>query len=458
MIFLIILLIGFAGLTGYHIITCGTEINFRIEWNMFKSVLMWPLFIIGFLLGLGQKFNVYEPWIRKEYSDGSVEYEKDHDIVNNMEAGCVIPLLQYLVLGPIMIAAIIYYPLMALVYFFGIIFPYLIVAFLCFSIVLFHKLESMLMVKRSRLWSMPLVMSAFTGFIWLMYILWIPGHDVSVKWVNPVAFGVILAATISFVVAGIQAKKGNCPEVDAGFQPSTISKKFLITYIVSLLMVFGIYSFRVSSGYASYERNIPESAVSPDTPSGNLTDEQIRLSGRKAHGLLGEVKSVTYGSGEKLEFNADGNLISDGRKYSNAKRYVWNNDTYDILFPEKNVRYERWDSKTSEDIGFHYRFDEHGRIVEYKNIDYSTDMIEYTYAGTNDKLPSVAIFVTGDETGETRITCKYEYLQKDTAGNWIKRRVVKETKTVEYDDVGDTGKTKVEKTPSYTETAEYVYF
>jgi hypothetical protein len=210
---------------------------------------MLPLFIIGFILGLGQKFNVYEPWIRKEYSDGRVEYEKDHDIINNMEAGCVVPLLQYLLLGPIMIAAMIYYPLMALVYFFGIIFPYLIVAFFCFSIVLCYKLESMQAVKRSRLWLMPLVMSIFTGFIWLMYILWIPGRDVSVKWVNPVALGVILAAVIPFIVAGIQAKKGNCPEVDAGFQPSTISKKFLIAYIVSLLMTFGIYGFRVSSGY-----------------------------------------------------------------------------------------------------------------------------------------------------------------------------------------------------------------
>jgi hypothetical protein len=254
--FLTVLLIGFAGLTGYHIIACGTEIDFGVKWNMFDSVLMGPLFVIGFILGLGQKFHVYEPWFRIEHSDGRVEHKRDKDIINNLEAGCIISLLQYLLLGPILIAAVIYYPLMVIVYFFGVLFPYLIAGFLIFTVVLFHKWERILMTKRSRLWSMPVVMIAFVGFLRFVYVLWVPGHDVSIEWMNPVALGVIPVTVIPFVVAGIQAKKdGHLHDagaaVDDDFRPSTISGVFLIAYIVLLLIVFSLYGFKMASGDTS---------------------------------------------------------------------------------------------------------------------------------------------------------------------------------------------------------------
>jgi hypothetical protein len=57
--FLTVLLVGFAGLTGYHIIISDTAIHFKIEWeDVFHFVLLAPLYIIGVLVGLRRKFYV----------------------------------------------------------------------------------------------------------------------------------------------------------------------------------------------------------------------------------------------------------------------------------------------------------------------------------------------------------------------------------------------------------------
>jgi hypothetical protein len=212
---------------------------------------------------------------------------------------------------------------------------------------------------------------------------------------------------------------------------------------------------------ASNQNNvIPLPANASAAVSGNdLTDEQRRMSGWKAHALLGRVKSVTYNSKEKLEFNADGNLISGGRKYQNVGRYTWENEVYDILFPEKNVRYDKWYSGTSEDIGIRYTFDEYGRIKERGDgLNYTIDIDEYVYNSPTDKLPSSMIHVDGDETGKTVSTYKYEYLEIDNTGNWTKRKVDMKVENTEYDDETDESTTKVVKTSSTVETASYIYY
>jgi hypothetical protein len=288
LIFLTVLLVGFAGLTGYHIITGNTAIDFKIEWDMFHSILLGPLLIIGFLLGLGQKFHVYEAIIRIEHPDGSVEEKKDGDIINNLEAGCLMPILQYLILGPILIAAMIYYTIMALVYLFGVIFPYLIAGFLLFTVILFYKWESRLIAKPLNLWSMPFVMSLFTGFMWLLYISWVSDYEASVQWVNPVALAIIPVAILPFVITGIQAKKKGNPSDTAEtgedhYRPSSMSKSFLVTYIVSLLIIFGIYSFKATSALKA-RINIPATNEYFKPSDGNIAKHMTAVE-RKALGI-----------------------------------------------------------------------------------------------------------------------------------------------------------------------------
>jgi uncharacterized protein YgiM (DUF1202 family) len=534
------LLIGFAGAAGYCIVSCDTEIDFRINWNMFNSVLMWPLFIIGFVGGLGIKSQEYIPMIRKEDRYGNVTHERDYDIINNVETGCLMPLLSYLVLYPLMIAAAIYYLLMGAIYLFGAIFPWLIAVYLIVSLVFFYKWERRLMARRAGVWKMCAVMWLFTVAIWLMYILWIPFGEASSRWMNPAALGIMLATAAVWITDAIRQRSAahsgetDSPPDVAGTQPG-ISKRFVIAYLIAFLFIFGIYFFKSSNpshtssevetasaradiyyvtadklnvrnrpdanatvigqlrqnqecrvysydaatrfatiqfdGVTAYvsadylkpkdtsSRNslipAPSDASSGDSPSASLTDEQIRMSGWKAHGLLGRVKSVTYSTGEKLEFNADGNLISGGRTYQSASRYIWEKERYDILFPDRNTRYEKWHSGTFEDIGIYYRFDGQGRIAGRENtLDYSIDMIKYVYAGSGDKLPATVIYTAGDESGSSHTTYTYVYVDTDDRGNWTKRNVTKKVEVEEF----EANEVKTVETSSFVETAEYVYF
>jgi hypothetical protein len=261
--FLVIVLTGFAGLSGYCIIACETEIDFRINWNMFNSILIWPLYIAGIVAGFWMKFDDYVPVTKTEDSYGNTKVERDYDIIRNMETGCIMPILLRFILAPLMIAALVYYLLMSIIYLFGVIFPYLIAVFLIFTLVFFYKWEQVLIVKRSRLWKMPLVMLLFTGAIWLLYILWVPSGESSVAWMNPIALGVVLATVILFIVMAVREKNqvssGGADSMETDNKPAVIPKPFLITYIVSLLCVLVLYGFQSgSSDTSSYRSDTAE--------------------------------------------------------------------------------------------------------------------------------------------------------------------------------------------------------
>ena len=250
---LVIVLTGFSILMGYYIITSDTKIDFQINWNLFKSILMWPLFIIGLLVSLGMKFASYEPWEKTKHSDGKVKDERNHDIIENMFARIVVPLLQYVLLGPLIVATMIYYPLMTIIYLFGKIFPYLILIFFILTLVLFYQCENRLIVKNNRLFSMPSVAILFAGILWLFFVLWVPSGDNSVGLVNILFFSIISTIVISFISLSIwERKKGKFFESQAlpnNHKPPKISKQFIIIYIISFLLVLGIYGFKATASY-----------------------------------------------------------------------------------------------------------------------------------------------------------------------------------------------------------------
>ena len=262
---LVIVLTGFSILMGYYIITSDTKIDFQINWNLFKSILMWPLFIIGLIVSLGMKFTSYEPWTRTEDSDGKVEYERNHDIIENMFARIVLPLLRYFVLGPLIVAAMIYYPLMTIIYLFGKIFPYLILIFFILTLVLFYQCENRLIAKNSRLFSMPSVAILFTGILWLLFILWVPSGDHSVGLINILFSFIISIIIISFISLSIwERKRGKSSEsqtLSNSYKPEKISKQFIITYIISFLFVLGIYGFKVTASYGSDSKKAEDETI-----------------------------------------------------------------------------------------------------------------------------------------------------------------------------------------------------
>lgn len=112
----------------YHLIfTSGWTIS--AEWNMFKSWLFWPLFIIGFiyaLTNLGKTHYSQDTIIETERRDGTWKREKSNDITDVMFGHFFVPLLGHFVLEPLMIAAVIYYPLMCVVALVGKLVPYIL--------------------------------------------------------------------------------------------------------------------------------------------------------------------------------------------------------------------------------------------------------------------------------------------------------------------------------------------
>lgn len=101
------------------------------EWNMFKSWLIWPLYIIGLIVAignLGKNHYSQDTIIETEYSDGTRKREKSYDITDVMFGQIIAPLLGHFVLEPLVVAAVIYYPLMCVVAFVGRFVPYILAA------------------------------------------------------------------------------------------------------------------------------------------------------------------------------------------------------------------------------------------------------------------------------------------------------------------------------------------
>lgn len=106
-----------------------SDISFSANWNMFNSILMWPLYIIGLIIMFANwnrfsfSYNTYE---KTTYSDGRVEVKRDWDIIEWMMGHVLAPILGRFILVPLAVAALIYYPLMCIVHVVGAVFPYIL--------------------------------------------------------------------------------------------------------------------------------------------------------------------------------------------------------------------------------------------------------------------------------------------------------------------------------------------
>lgn len=119
------------------IVDSGWEIE--AEWNMFKSWMIWPLYVIGLVVAIGnigKSHYSQDTIIETEYRDGRVTREKSNDIIDVMFGHIFLPLLGHFVLEPLVIAALIYYPLMCVVALLGQLVPYIltvVVLAVCFG-------------------------------------------------------------------------------------------------------------------------------------------------------------------------------------------------------------------------------------------------------------------------------------------------------------------------------------
>lgn len=117
------------GIFIYEILR-NTDLSFSPNWNMFESLLIWPLFIMGIIFMLanwnafsgfgGDPYTVITTW------DGSKYIRRNWDIVEVLFAKVLLPFLGRFIIIPLMFSAAIYYPLMCIVWVVGSAFPYII--------------------------------------------------------------------------------------------------------------------------------------------------------------------------------------------------------------------------------------------------------------------------------------------------------------------------------------------
>lgn len=103
--------------------------TYDVEWNMFKSQLLSPLIIIGFIIAMvnfGKNHYSQDTYIETTYRNGSKKVEKSNDITDVLFGRVIMPFLGHFILEPLMWAAIIYYPLMCLLSIVSSVLPYII--------------------------------------------------------------------------------------------------------------------------------------------------------------------------------------------------------------------------------------------------------------------------------------------------------------------------------------------
>ena len=110
-------------------VLANADWTFVPEWNMFKSVLLMPFYIIGIVVMLANwnRFSfAQDTYIKTTYRDGTSKTEKSYDIVDVIFGHFFLPLIGRFVIVPLMVSAMIYYPLMCIVWLVGGVFPYVL--------------------------------------------------------------------------------------------------------------------------------------------------------------------------------------------------------------------------------------------------------------------------------------------------------------------------------------------
>lgn len=147
------------------------DFGFDVEWNMFNSILITPLYAIGLICAI-VKWGAWGHWGRtpviNTYKNGSlVKTEEDNDITSFLLWQVLFPILGHFVIEPLAYAAVIYYPLMCVAAVLSALLPYMLtVILLALAICLGVFGARLLEVKCHSLLVVALTVLLSIGLIW----------------------------------------------------------------------------------------------------------------------------------------------------------------------------------------------------------------------------------------------------------------------------------------------------
>lgn len=129
----------------YEIVTTDT-LEFKANWNMFKSALGSICMFIGFLCAIifwgkfGHWSSTPVTETRDRFTGELIKSEENYDVSEQLFAKLLMPLIGHFVLEPIIYGAIIYYPIQCVIAIVGTIFPYIFSIFILGIIAVFWML------------------------------------------------------------------------------------------------------------------------------------------------------------------------------------------------------------------------------------------------------------------------------------------------------------------------------
>lgn len=117
----------------------NTDLTFSPNWNMFKSPIGGICICIGFFLAIiwWGKFTHWSatPVVETRDSFGRITRREDYDMSNQMFGKFMFPLIGHFVIEPLLYGALIFYPIMCLVWLVGSAFPYIVSLLIVLTIV-----------------------------------------------------------------------------------------------------------------------------------------------------------------------------------------------------------------------------------------------------------------------------------------------------------------------------------
>lgn len=106
------------------------DFGFDVNWNIFKSAWMMPLYVVGIILAI-VNWGKFGHWSAKPvYKDEDGNIYRNDDVVDNTFAQFLLPILGHFVFEPLVYACIIYYPVVCVLALLSAILPYVLALFI----------------------------------------------------------------------------------------------------------------------------------------------------------------------------------------------------------------------------------------------------------------------------------------------------------------------------------------
>ena len=141
-------IVTLAALPLIYAMVFHTDWQFKVNWNLFSSPFFSPLFVVGIIIALvnmGRSHYSYDTIIETTDLDtGKKERHKSQDVIDKMGGSCLAPLIGHFIVEPIVYAALIYYPIAALIAFVGTFVPYILSVIVLIVCILMYKVAGWL--------------------------------------------------------------------------------------------------------------------------------------------------------------------------------------------------------------------------------------------------------------------------------------------------------------------------